>query len=277
VQGLFFYNRPAFPSENAIDNIIFVARGKIKLFIRFSLEGGGRPAGARRAERQLIGCARLGVTTTGGGSVSLNPAGGIYAEGTDVTLTAVPAGDSVFAGWGGDMTGRSNPAVIRMTRAMHITAQFALNPAALRVRCAAGSIRRDSLTITNAGNATLVYSVSVPQEYCAWLAPAVTTGTVPSVSSSVLHVTCDATLLAPGRFSGSLTITHNAQSAGPVIVPVTFDVVPARDGPLASYILAGPSASARSSGSLYTVERVVAGAAVQSAVLRGDGYLARIH
>ncbi|HPS02095.1 MAG TPA: GLUG motif-containing protein, partial [Candidatus Sumerlaeota bacterium] len=44
---------------------------------------------------------RLNVTVLGAGSVTLNPAGGVYAAGTQVTLTATPASGSAFSGWSG--------------------------------------------------------------------------------------------------------------------------------------------------------------------------------
>jgi hypothetical protein len=43
----------------------------------------------------------LTVTDDGNGSVTLNPTGGTYAEGTDVTLTPVPDTDYIFSNWTG--------------------------------------------------------------------------------------------------------------------------------------------------------------------------------
>ena len=48
-------------------------------------------------------CARkyeLTVSATAGGSVTMDPAGGMYTEGTRVTLTAVPESGYYFTGWG---------------------------------------------------------------------------------------------------------------------------------------------------------------------------------
>ncbi len=47
---------------------------------------------------------RLNVTVLGPGSVTLNPAGGVYAAGTQVTLTATPAAGAHFVGWTGGGT-----------------------------------------------------------------------------------------------------------------------------------------------------------------------------
>jgi uncharacterized protein (DUF2141 family) len=56
----------------------------------------------------------LSITTNpgGGGSVALNPAGGNYAAGTSVTLTATPASGYKFDHWTGAATGSSNPTTI---------------------------------------------------------------------------------------------------------------------------------------------------------------------
>ena len=66
----------------------------------------------------------LTVTPDGQGSVTLNPAGGIYDEGTPVTLTAEPDLDWAFVEWSGDLTGTNNPATITMDSNKNVTAHF---------------------------------------------------------------------------------------------------------------------------------------------------------
>jgi hypothetical protein len=44
----------------------------------------------------------LAVTNDGNGTVALSPSGGIYSEGTIVTLTPVPSSGYAFGGWSGD-------------------------------------------------------------------------------------------------------------------------------------------------------------------------------
>ena len=66
----------------------------------------------------------LTVNTTGNGSVTRNPAGGNYQEGTDVTLTATPDAGWEFAGWSGDLSGTTNPATITMDSDKTVTATF---------------------------------------------------------------------------------------------------------------------------------------------------------
>lgn len=67
----------------------------------------------------------LTTTTTGPGTVTLNPAGGTYDEGTVVTVTATPSSGGTFSGWSGALTGTNNPTTITMNANKSITATFA--------------------------------------------------------------------------------------------------------------------------------------------------------
>lgn len=60
------------------------------------------------------------------GSVSLDPAGGSYLEGTEVTLTAVPDTGYEFSGWSGDIAGTTNPRTVTMNGDISITVNFDL-------------------------------------------------------------------------------------------------------------------------------------------------------
>lgn len=66
----------------------------------------------------------LSTQVSGTGSVSLSPAGGVYEEGTVVTLTATPGTSYDFINWGGDLTGTANPATIVMDGDKTVTAVF---------------------------------------------------------------------------------------------------------------------------------------------------------
>ncbi len=61
---------------------------------------------------------------TGSGSVTLDPTGGTYADGTDVTITAVPDASNAFDGWSGDVTSTDNPEIITMDADKTVTATF---------------------------------------------------------------------------------------------------------------------------------------------------------
>jgi uncharacterized repeat protein (TIGR02543 family) len=65
------------------------------------------------------------VIPENGGSISINPPGGIYDEDTDVPVIAIPALGYRFDHWGGDIDSKDNPAIVKMTKAeMNVTAYF---------------------------------------------------------------------------------------------------------------------------------------------------------
>ncbi|UCE02512.1 MAG: T9SS type A sorting domain-containing protein [Candidatus Latescibacterota bacterium] len=70
----------------------------------------------------------LSLSVNGLGSVTLDPPGGSYAPGTDLTLTAVPAPSWSFAGWSGDLAGAENPIIMRMDADRSAEANFTTGP-----------------------------------------------------------------------------------------------------------------------------------------------------
>jgi len=62
--------------------------------------------------------------TAANGSVSLDPEGGSYPEGTEVSLTATPDPGYEFSGWSGDVSGTTNPQTVTMNVDISITANF---------------------------------------------------------------------------------------------------------------------------------------------------------
>ena len=66
----------------------------------------------------------VSVSTTGGGSVSLSPSGGVYDAGTLVTLAAVPVSGGSFLGWGGALSGTTNPTTLLVDGNKSVTASF---------------------------------------------------------------------------------------------------------------------------------------------------------
>jgi YVTN family beta-propeller protein len=73
---------------------------------------------------------RLTASVTGSGTVTASPtaAGGKYSCGTQVTLTATPAGGSLFTQWSGDLTGSTNPATLTMDHDKNVIATFTTAP-----------------------------------------------------------------------------------------------------------------------------------------------------
>ena len=70
----------------------------------------------------------LPVTVDGAGSVSLNPPGGSYAIGTNVSLNAMPDTGYAFSHWSGDLSGSANPANLITSGAHNVTAHFTALP-----------------------------------------------------------------------------------------------------------------------------------------------------
>jgi len=66
----------------------------------------------------------LSTSTAGTGSGVISPAGGSFASGTVVTLTATPNTGSTFAGWSGDCSGVSSTCTLTMNSNKSATATF---------------------------------------------------------------------------------------------------------------------------------------------------------
>ncbi len=66
----------------------------------------------------------VNATTTGPGSVTLSPPGGIYAPGTLVTFIAVPNANAVFSAWGGALGGDLNPESLTINSNVAVSASF---------------------------------------------------------------------------------------------------------------------------------------------------------
>jgi hypothetical protein len=64
------------------------------------------------------------VSPQGAGTVSLNPAGGVYTAGQVVTITAQANSGYRFVNWSGDVTGTSNPTTVEMNANKTVTANF---------------------------------------------------------------------------------------------------------------------------------------------------------
>jgi hypothetical protein len=71
---------------------------------------------------------RVTVEPTSGGSVALDPPGGVYEFGTIVTVTATPDPGYVLTGWSGDLAGSTNPVTLFVILDRTIGASFATQP-----------------------------------------------------------------------------------------------------------------------------------------------------
>jgi uncharacterized repeat protein (TIGR02543 family) len=68
------------------------------------------------------------TTTAVNGTVALSPAGGSYAFGTVVTLTATPAAGYAFSSWSGSVTGTTSPMTVTIDGNKSVTANFSAIP-----------------------------------------------------------------------------------------------------------------------------------------------------
>ena len=66
----------------------------------------------------------LQTSTTGAGTIELDPAGGSYPAGTSVLVTARPMANWRFDHWEGDLTGELNPQTVTMDRSRAIAGFF---------------------------------------------------------------------------------------------------------------------------------------------------------
>ncbi len=95
-----------------------------------------------------------------GGSITLNPAGGSYASGTSVTVTATPNTGYTFANFSGDLTGTTNPATVTMNSNKAITANFSVGTFSITATAGAnGSISPSgSVSVAYGANQTFIVS-----------------------------------------------------------------------------------------------------------------------
>jgi len=79
----------------------------------------------------------VAVPAPSGGSVTLDPPGGVYTVGTAVTVTAVADPGFLFTSWGGDLSGSANPTSLVVDGDKTVSASF--DPAyTLTVRASGG-------------------------------------------------------------------------------------------------------------------------------------------
>ena len=63
----------------------------------------------------------------GGGTVEFDPPGGIYLEGMEVSMVAIPSFPFQFEEWTGDLTGSQNPVMVTMLDDVSLSARFVMD------------------------------------------------------------------------------------------------------------------------------------------------------
>jgi len=113
--GEIFYTldgtQPTFTSSPYLKPFVLTESATIRV-IAYSADF-TRSAESKPVEVTIIPVYTMRVDDAGGGTVMIDPPSGPYAEGTEVTVTAMPEGDWDFIGWSGDST--SSDAVITIT------------------------------------------------------------------------------------------------------------------------------------------------------------------
>lgn len=92
-------------------------------------EAGTSSSLCRNASVRYINYANGYLLRTGGsgGSVTLDPSGGVYDKGTSVTVNATPSPGNRFAAWEGDFAGQQNPVTQTVDSHLYAPARFEAN------------------------------------------------------------------------------------------------------------------------------------------------------
>jgi hypothetical protein len=89
----------------------------------------------------------VSVSTTGPGTLSLDPPDGPYAPGSVVTVTATPDANAVFDGFSGDLTGTASPQLLTVDADETVSASFTATAYTLTVSVqGSGSVTLDPPT-----------------------------------------------------------------------------------------------------------------------------------
>jgi hypothetical protein len=114
------------------------------------------------------------VAPAASGSVVASPssAGGSYASGTVVQLTATPAANCTFSSWSGSLTGTSNPQTVTMSGPQTVTANF---------QCSAPPPSGGTPFVTGYG----LSGQSLRNDFTGWVGMKLTVGSNPLTVSSL--------------------------------------------------------------------------------------------
>ncbi len=183
------------------------------------------------------------------GSITPNPAGGIYDDGTSVTLTATPDSGFEFTGWSGDASGTTNPLTITMDADKTITATFAPIQRTLTLNATNGSVTAAPNPGTGSYDdgsvVTLTATPDAGYEFTGWSGDA-------SGTTNPLNITMDADKTVTANFGPiqrtlTLNATNGSVSAAPNPGTGTYDdgsVVTLTATPDAGYEFTGWSGDA---------------------------------
>ncbi|WP_424961288.1 polysaccharide lyase family 7 protein [Ekhidna sp.] len=78
----------------------------------------------KSVEASFVPVYTLTTSIIGDGSITLNPSGGTYEDGTEVTLTAIPGSGNQLQSWSGDASGTEDQITVTMNSNKSVTATF---------------------------------------------------------------------------------------------------------------------------------------------------------
>ena len=106
------------------------------------------------------------TTDAENGSISLSPPGGVYDNGTLVTLTATPDTGYQFSAWSGDLSGSENPTSIPMDSNKTVTAVMTQIPSySLTLNATNGTINPDPAESTYLEGTEVILTASPDEGY----------------------------------------------------------------------------------------------------------------
>lgn len=152
----------------------------------------------------------VNVSAVGNGAVTKGPDQAQYIDGDQVTLTATPADGWAFAGWSGDFTGNTSPAVVTVNGNKTIVATFKQRRALTINVTGNGTVSKDPNKAEYA-DGDVVTLTATPQtgwSFVGWSGAA--TG---SASSTTITLDADKTVTATFKQNFALTVTTTGQGA----------------------------------------------------------------
>lgn len=152
----------------------------------------------------------LSTSVTGSGSITLSPSGGSYSCGTSITITAVPfSTDWTFTGFGGVITGTTNPQTIVLNATASVSAAFTQTSFPINLTVVGPGTVASNPSAASYAQGTQVQLTATPNSGAHFVGY---TGDVSS-TNSVTNVTVDTTKNITATFANSIITTDGVSHA----------------------------------------------------------------
>jgi len=97
--------------------------------------------------------------TATNGTITMDPPGGVYEEGTEVTVTATPNEKYLFVEWTGDFSGTVNPQIITVAGDMSISATFTKDLTGINYQSGTGNSMEQNFPNPFSSTTTISYQL----------------------------------------------------------------------------------------------------------------------